>query len=198
MCIGALVCSALMDPPFERLGPFHRGGRSACLSHFDSERFRTKLTFHLTRWRLVYLLVISVAIAFHAHYAIGVNVTASLPYRLFIIDKRDHPARGQYVAFRWPGGGPYLAGATFVKQIAGGPGDVVTRIDRDFFVNGHPMGLAKSLSRSGQPLKPGPTGTLPADRYYVRAPHPDSLDSRYRLTGWVSQAQIIGRAHVLF
>jgi conjugal transfer pilin signal peptidase TrbI len=32
----------------------------------------------------------------------------------------------------------------------------------------------------------------------VRAPHPDSLDSRYALTGWVTQAQIIGRAHVLF
>ena len=41
-------------------------------------------------------------------------------------------------------------------------------------------------------------GTLPDAAYYVRAPHPDSLDSRYRLTGWVSQAQIIGRAHALF
>ena len=39
---------------------------------------------------------------------------------------------------------------------------------------------------------------LPAGRYYVRAPHPDSLDSRYRLTGWISDAQIIGRAYALF
>ena len=38
----------------------------------------------------------------------------------------------------------------------------------------------------------------PAGRYYVRAPHPDSLDSRYRLTGWVSEEQIIGRAYALF
>ena len=128
-----------------------------------------------------------VAIAFHARFSIGLNVTASLPYRLFIIDKRAHPARGDYAAFRWPGGGPYAKGATFVKQIVGLPGDVVTRVDRDFFVNGYPVGLAKPKGRSGQPLAPGPTGTLPAGRYYVRAPHPDSLDSRYALLGWISE-----------
>jgi conjugal transfer pilin signal peptidase TrbI len=50
----------------------------------------------------------------------------------------------------------------------------------------------------GLPLELGPTGILPAGRYYVRAPHPDSLDSRYWLTGWISDAQIIGRAYALF
>ena len=54
------------------------------------------------------------------------------------------------------------------------------------------------MSRSGQPLAPGPTGTLPTGRFYVRAPHPDSLDSRYALLGWISESQIIGRAYVLF
>ena len=187
-----------MDRPLASHGPFHRGGRVACFSHFDSERFRTQLTLHLARWRAVYLLIATVALAFHARYAIGVNVTASLPYRLFIIDKGERPARGHYVAFRWPGGGPYAAGATFVKQIVGAPSDVVTRVGREFFVNGHPVGAAKPMSRSGQPLAPGPTGTLSTDRYYVRAPHPDSLDSRYALLGWISESQIIGRAYVLF
>ena len=187
-----------MERPLARLRPFHRRCFSACLPRFDGERFRTRLSFHLGRWRWAYLLVASVAIAFHARYAIGVNVTASLPYRLFIIDRGDHPARGQYVAFRWPGGGPYAKGATFVKQIVGIPGDVVTRVNRTFFVNGHSVGLAKPLGRSGQPLAPGPAGTLPTGRYYVRAPHPDSLDSRYALLGWMSESQIIGRAYVLF
>jgi conjugal transfer pilin signal peptidase TrbI len=102
------------------------------------------------------------------------------------------------VAFRWPGGGPYPAGVTFVKIIAGMAGDAVTRADREFFVNGMPVGQAKTTSRMGLPLEPGPTGILPAGRYYVQAPHPDSLDSRYRLTGWISDAQIIGRAYALF
>jgi conjugal transfer pilin signal peptidase TrbI len=61
-----------------------------------------------------------------------------------------------------------------------------------------PVGYAKTVSRQGQPLDPGPTGTLPPGHYYVRAPHPDSLDSRYRLTGWIADAQIIGRAYALF
>ena len=37
-----------------------------------------------------------------------------------------------------------------------------------------------------------------ADRYYVQAGHPDSLDSRYALTGWIHRSQIIGRARALF
>lgn len=177
---------------------FRRGTFGAYLSCFDGARFRTELRAHLLRWYSVYLLMAGVAFTFHAHFAIGVNVTASLPYRLFIIDKRGHPARDEYAAFRWLGGGPYAKGATFVKQIVGLPGDVVTQVDRDFFVNGLPVGLAKPMGRSGQPLVPGPTGTLPSGRYYVRAPHPDSLDSRYALLGWMSESQIIGRAYVLF
>ena len=145
-----------MERPLTRLEPFHRPGYGTCLSRFDVERFRITLSVHLRRWRWVYLLVASVAFAFHARFAIGVNVTASLPYRLFIIDKEVHPERSQFVAFRWPGGGPYAAGVTFVKQIVGIPGDVVTRVNRSFFVNGHPGGLAKPMSHAVQPLAPGP------------------------------------------
>jgi conjugal transfer pilin signal peptidase TrbI len=187
-----------MERPLARCEPFHRLGYGAYLAHFDGNRFRSSLRIHVRRWRSVYLLVASVAFAFDARYTIGLNVTASLPYRLFIIDKGDHPERSQYVAFRWPGGGPYAAGATFVKQIIGIPGDVITRVNRSFFVNGHPVGLAKPMSQSGQPLALGPTGSLPTGRYYVRAPHPDSLDSRYALLGWIAESQIIGRAYVLF
>lgn len=187
-----------MERPLARLEPLHRAGCGTDLAHFEGNRFRSSLRFHVNRWCWAYLLLASVAFAFHARYAIGLNVTASLPYRLFVIDKAERPERSQFVAFRWPGGGPYAKGATFVKQIVGTSGDVVTRVNRSFFVNGHPVGLAKPMSRSGQPLAPGPTGTLPTDRYYVRAPHPDSLDSRYALLGWISESQIIGRAYVLF
>ena len=124
-----------MERPLARCEPFHRLGYGAYLAHFDGERFRTKLSFHLRRWSWVYLLVASVAFAFHARYEIGVNVTASLPYRLFVIDKAERPERSQFVAFRWPGGGPYARGVTFVKQIVGIPGDMVTRVNRSFFVS---------------------------------------------------------------
>jgi conjugal transfer pilin signal peptidase TrbI len=135
---------------------------------------------------------------FKTQFAFGLNASESLPQHVFLIRKGEQPARGQYVAFRWPGGGPYAAGATFVKILAGMPGDTVTRIERDFFVNGEFMGTAKTRSRSGASLDAGPTGVISSGRYYVRAPHPDSLDSRYELTGWIAPSQIIGRAYALF
>ncbi len=168
------------------------------LRRFDRAAFRERLIRHLERWTLAYLLAALATAWFDAHFTVALNVTESLPNRFFLIHRGEQPCRGDYVAFRWLGGGPYPAGVTFIKQIAGLSGDVVTQVERDYFVNGQPMGHAKPLSQKGSTLELGPTGTLPDAAYYVRAPHPDSLDSRYRLTGWVSQAQIIGRAHALF
>ncbi len=142
--------------------------------------------------------LITGAIAFQRSYTFGLNLTPSLPGTVFLIHKGEPVSRGDLVAFRWAGGGPYPAGATFVKRLVGLPGDTVDRIGRAVFVNASPYGVLKQKSRSGKPLAPGPTGTLPADRFHVYAPHPDSLDSRYALTGWISRAQIIGKAHALF
>lgn len=164
---------------------------------FDHELFRSRLRVHMRRWGLAYALMIVGAAMFQQHFTFGLNVSPSLPARIFLIHKGEMPQQGQYVAFRWPGGGPYPAGITFVKIIAGTAGDAVSCVDRDFFVNGSYVGRTKPVSRQGTPLEPGPTGILPAGHYYVRAPHPDSLDSRYRLTGWISQSQIIGRAYAL-
>ena len=168
------------------------------LRRFDFESFRERLDEHLRRRAVAYLLATFGAALFQAHFCFGLNASGSLPHRFFLIHKGELPQRGQYVAFRWRGGGPYPAGATFVKIVAGLPGDTVTGADRDFFVNGTHVGKAKTVSRQGVPLELGPTGVLPAGRYYVQAPHPDSLDSRYRLSGWISQNQIIGRAYALF
>ena len=85
---------------------------------FDRESFRRRLSHHLRRWGIVYLLLIVAAALFQAHYAVGLNVSPSLPQRFFLIHKGELPLRGHYVAFRWPGGGPYPAGVTFVKIIA--------------------------------------------------------------------------------
>ncbi len=158
---------------------------------------------HLHRaGRLVYLTVPArsrLPLWFDAHYTVALNVTESLPQRLFLIHRGEQPKRGDLRGLSLArAAAPTRRAATFIKVVAGVPGDMVTQVDGDYFVNGHPVGRAKPVSRQGIELEPGPTGTLPEGFYYVRAPHPDSLDSRYALTGWVSQAQIIGRAHALF
>ena len=188
----------LATAPATRIDAMSGCTPQAVWQRFDRAAFRERLIHHLKRWTLVYLLAALATIWFNAHYTVALNVTESLPVRFFLVHLGEIPKRGDYVAFHWPGGGPYPVGATFIKVAAGVPGDSVTQLDRDFYVNCRPTGLAKRMSRQGLTLEPGPTGTLPADSYYVHTPHPDSLDSRYALTGWVSRAQIIGRAHALF
>ena len=150
------------------------------------------------RWWPLLVCLVLCGIWFQRHYTIGLNCSPSLPYRVFLIHKGEPVTRDNLVAFRWAGGGPYPAGVTFVKQLAGVPGDLVTRKGLAYEVNGWPVGVARTRSRQGLVLEPGPVGRLPAGRYYVQATHPDSLDSRYALTGWIEASQIIGRAHVLF
>lgn len=156
------------------------------------------LAQHLCRHGLAWALALLAAFLFRVQFTIGINASPSLPYHLFLIHVGEMPARDDYVAFTWHGGGPYRAGITFVKILAGLPGDTVTTSGRTFFVNDRPVGVAKRTSRSGAPLDPGPVGRLPEGRYYVRAPHPDSLDSRYAITGWIARDRILGRAYALF
>ena len=156
------------------------------------------LAKHLRRWGIAYLAIVGAALLFKAHFVFGINSSTSLPQHVFLIHKGEAPERGQYVAFRWQGGGLHPAGTTFVKILAGVPSDTVTRKERDFFVNGEFVGTAKMHSRIGGVLVPAPAGVIPPGRYFVSAPHPDSLDSRYEPPGLIGQDQIIGRAYALF
>lgn len=171
---------------------------AATWARLDGARFRLRAAAHLRRWGLAYAAALAGAFWFHSHYALGLNATHSLPGTLYLIERGALPQRDEHVAFRWAGGGPYPAGVTFIKVLAGQPGDTVTRDGATFVVAGTALGQAKPTSRRGEPLEPGPTGTLPEGHYFVFAPHPDSLDSRYALTGWIAREQIIGRARAIF
>jgi len=181
-----------------RFGLEPRALLAATWARFDAAQFRIRTTAHLLRWGLAYATTLVGALWFHSHYAFGLNATHSLPGTLYLIERGAPPQRGEHVAFRWAGGGPYPAGVTFIKVLAGQPGDTVARYGATFVVAGTALGQAKPASRRGEPLEPGPTGTLPEGRYFVFAPHPDSLDSRYALTGWIAREQIIGRARAIF
>ncbi len=150
--------------------------------------------------RAVYWLPAVACIAIAGQFfSVSFNVTPSLPERAFLVLKFDKALiRGDHVSFLHPGGGPYLPGAPFVKIVLGVPGDLVTQQDGRFYVNGRYVSSAKPVSSRGYPLEPGPTGVIPPDHYYVHTPHPDSFDSRYKATGWVSAHRVIGRAIPLF
>lgn len=131
-------------------------------------------------------------------YLLGLNASFSMPEpALFLVDRAGWPAgraplRGQFVAVRWHGGGPWPAGALFVKRVEGVPGDVLGVSDRTISLNGKPLAFAKTHARSGAPLAPIAAQVIPPDHYYLHNDGPDSLDSRYALAGLFARHALIG------
>lgn len=160
-------------------------------------------------WK-AYTLPLAVLIVAQCFVRIDVNLTDSLPDRVFLTVKgaKSNIRRGDYIAFDYQGTGPaspFPKGFHFVKIVGAVPGDVVTMDAHRGFYAGRPgdpsprfLGLSKPVSKTGKPLDPGPTGTIPEGEYYVFAPHKDSLDSRYALTGWVKDEHILGKTIALF
>ncbi|WP_240674691.1 S26 family signal peptidase [Burkholderia stabilis] len=132
-------------------------------------------------------------------YGLSFNMSTSLPGTLYFIRKGPcHPHLGDTIAFRWHGGATYPAGLTFIKHVAGLPGDVVHVIGRDVWVNQTYIGYAKPLSLAGMALFPTSAGVIPPDHYFVTTPNPNSLDSRYAIAGTVPQSAIVGEAYEVF
>lgn len=158
---------------------------------------------HFARRAALYIWLLAGVAVFGHYFYLSVNLTNSLPGTVFLIEKQVHPKKGDLAAFVYGGGGPYPKGAFFLKILTGAQGDLVSAKDvghgyHAFFVNGKFVGRAKPISSTGKPLTIGPTGVLPAGSYYMAAPNPDSLDSRYNWVGWVKDSQIIGRGLRVF
>lgn len=158
-----------------------------------------KLFESMLRWKWLWLSFLSALLVFNYFFTLGINVSQSLPESLFLIHKNDHSfSRGDYISFRWHGGGPYQPGVKFTKIVRGVPGDVVTIIDQKVYINGEYVSTAKKRATTGQPLEIGPTGIIPPGSYYVHGTHKDSLDSRYAMTGWIHSGAVVGKAKPVF
>ena len=134
---------------------------------------------------------------FAQSHALMINASPSLPYWAIWLAKDAAPARGAIVLFAPPPSKLLTAHfgdkpQPFGKRVLGMPGDVVTRHGRTFAINGEVVATAKPVSRKGEALALGPTGTIPEGCYYVGTDHPDSFDSRYAAIGWICKNRILG------
>ncbi len=75
---------------------------------------------------------------------------------------------------------------------------MITKKDRDFYINDKWVSTAKLHSRDGEDLDLGFEGVLQEGQYYVGAPHSDSFDSRYQKMGWINSEQIVAVAYPIF
>ncbi len=130
-------------------------------------------------------------------HALMINASPSLPYWAIWLDRKAVPGRGDVILFDPPpsslltrhfGPNPMAFG----KLVLGVSGDIVTAQDRTFFVNGKAVAIAKSVTRLGEPLSLGPTGTIPKGCYFVATGHKDGFDSRYAAIGWICRDRVLG------
>ena len=159
----------------------------------------------LTRWKRFALLGFVGAAAlgltalssWRESHAVLVNASTSLPNWAFLLDRTRVPQRGDTIMFDPPPSALLTvhfgsAPKPFGKLVYGVPGDRVTRIGRDYSVNGRVVARAKPVSKRGEPLELGPVGVLPQRCYFVGTPNPDSFDSRYAAIGWICRDRILG------
>ena len=142
-------------------------------------------------------LALAATSRFAETHALMINASPSLPYWAIWLDSTGTPARGDLIVFVPPrsdlitrhfGAKPQ----PFGKRVLGVAGDRITEMDRVFYVNGVAVARAKLVSRLGEPLPLGPTGTIPKDCYFVGTEHKDGFDSRYAAIGWICQRQVLG------
>lgn len=130
--------------------------------------------------------------------AINRNITKSLPNSYFYISYNSKITdRYQYVQF-WTRNDEFFGTLKFTKQVMGLPGDNITVKSNEVWINGLLVGVIKSQTQNGIPLKPIQSGVIPSNHYYVAGQHPDSYDSRYESLGLINEDQIIGRAFPIF
>ena len=132
------------------------------------------------------------------------NWTPSLPYSVVYVDYwHGPPRRGDLVVYRFTGEAgqrdyPGLKDQAFFKRVAGVPGDSVTVVGRDVFVNGVAVGRAKTHAFDRRPLQPIAPMVIPPGLLYVEGTSPDSFDSRYRSSGLVAVRDVRATVRPIF
>ncbi len=143
--------------------------------------------------------------SFAARFRIGFDGQAGvtcLPHRAFLIDTWCHELdRGDLFAFRATKMQPWVrTGTTVVKRLRGVPGDrLLINSDGVVLVNGEPAGalLGRSLEKIGKSAEDlRRDEVIPPGQLFALGEHERSYDSRY--WGYVDQADVIGRAYVLW
>ena len=132
------------------------------------------------------------------------NWTPSIPYRVVNVDYNS-PAvqRGDLIVYRFAGQAgepdhPGLKAQPFFKRVLGMPGDVVSVVGRDVFVNQIFVGRAKTHTFDHRPLDPIAPTVIPPGHLYVQGTSADSFDSRYRSSGLVSERDIHAKVQPIF
>ncbi|TAG49794.1 MAG: hypothetical protein EAZ30_02865 [Betaproteobacteria bacterium] len=167
-----------------------------------NRRFAQLITGHLKRQWFTYILLVACYWLVTANYRLLPNASNSLGVSWFVVRLHEPVAREHFVAFRAPNNGLYPESLWWVKRVVGVGGDVVTRRDDTYFVNGREMGVARRSGQTGRAMEllsvPESGRVLGINELFVMGDHPYSFDSRYAAIGVVDRNATIGRAHAIY
>ena len=137
-----------------------------------------------------------------ANFQLVVNHSESLPISSVLILKGKLPNKAdQIFVFKVKNNKHYPnQEKDFIKLAGGFAGDEirVKLSEREVYVRGKLIGVAKAESLKGLPLTMIDAGTIPLHKFFAYTPHRDSLDSRYQDLGLVDEKDIIGTAIATF
>ena len=151
----------------------------------------TELLFFIVIW-LAFIKIISLK------YNIAISSTPSLPYALFILDKKydfKEIKKDAIIAFKYPGKNKYVYNHNdlFIKIIKCVPGDYLRVFDKKYYCNKKYIATALDKDSQGKKIDNFKfNGIIPKGKYFVIGTHPRSFDSRY--WGFVDKNKIIAIA----
>jgi conjugative transfer signal peptidase TraF len=128
---------------------------------------------------------------------LGINMTPSLPYKLFLTIKGGSFQKGDLVTIA---GHPtrYYQNTHFTKQLKGISGDRIRILNQKVYINEDMIGRVYDKTTQGQPLTAQQAQVIPEGMLFVAASHERSFDSRYEEFGLVPVNKVVGRAVVLW
>jgi len=144
----------------------------------------------------IYLAVaICIAIIVLACRNIGINISESVPFRIYYIDRADKQySCGKYILF-------YLNkdplnilpdNVKLVKRIACAPGMTLNSSNNEFTCDGKIIAVRRDKAN----MKFSFNGTVPQRRYFMSGDHFRSYDSR--IWGFLDEKDIIAVVHPFF
>ena len=144
-------------------------------------------------WMLICCGIFFLYTAITARFSPGITFTKSVPFRFFIAVKTKDFKRGDHIIFYRPKDKAF-PGGNLIKMILCMPGDMLEEKNRDYYCNGKYMLTAKTISRTGVPLKHFQfKGRIPENCYFVVGDGDikNAYDSRY--FGFVKRQEIKAR-----
>lgn len=177
--------------------------RSPSFSSRLAQRLRNYWTVRAplarSRWWWIPAGLASILLFSH-FFAIGLIWTYSVNPTLVIVVRGSSISVGDLAAYEYRGAriGDYSGGDRMIHWVVASEGSLITVIEREVFVDGKPVGMAKLHTYRNEPLQVVSPKVIPKDHFYVLGTDASSLDSRYEHAGLVHRDDFIGRAIILF